>query len=126
MFDVLWVVESVWCRAVRVVSCRPPDADNPLQTDRDTRRDVPLLGERGAERAPWRYRGIPRACRGPPCFVGPPPRCVCEDFFYIFFFSPGCGWAVVCWCGVPCVRGNRGSVRCWLGGAVPLGQMGAR
>ena len=48
VFDVLWVVESAWCRAVRVVSCRSPDADNPLQTDRDTCSAVPLLGERVA------------------------------------------------------------------------------
>ena len=45
------VVLFVWCRAVRVVSLRPPDADNPLQTDRDTCRAVPLLGERVAERS---------------------------------------------------------------------------
>ena len=67
VFDVLWVVASAWCRAVRVVSWRPPDADNPLQTDRDTYRAVPFLGERGAERSAValqggtsRYEGDPR------------------------------------------------------------------
>ena len=70
--------------------------------------------------------GIPRACRGPPCFVGP-TALLCEDFFLHFFFFAFCGSSGLGVVGavVRCVRGKRGLVRCWLGGAVPLGEMGA-
>ena len=126
MFGVLWVVESVWCRAVRVVSCRPPDADNPLQTDRDTRRDVPFLRGARSGASAVALQGDTLRLVGTPVFCRAPTARLCEDFFlHFFFFRGGSSGLGVVGAVVRCVRGKRGLVRCWLGGAVPLGEMGA-